>query len=398
MVASSSAPDAKHELHGESLLRIPLLSHAFTDPTVTWVPRPVDDDWKNRFQLGRFHSGWNPATSELYYPAKGYLATWLPHKESSARRFNYSDRLVKTALFGAHDYLHAWSYHWIKSLLPELGFGETAITRTNIEDFVFLHLLTEAVATVGLDYWYLSCNAVNDVCSIGTRISALTIGYSALDDEEYRRFNPKHNVQVASFFDDMVRFYCTGDFEGVDKNDVGQSPKLLQWLSHELRYGETQREYTRQWLAYLSAEDIVFDREQLKAPVSLEGDWKGRVVGQIRELLWAKVKNHELNVPPDCIDPAKAWRQSKTIDARFTNLKALSETERAGYTAGPEDMPAFIAQLLSEYEFCELSDELVEILPDAVKRSDIGLLRYLLRDARKVESPTCGARDLFFLA
>lgn len=299
-------------------------------------------------------------------------------------------------LYVAHGYLHAWAYHWIRTLLPEHRFGEAPITRENIEKYAFLHLLTEAVATVGLDYWYLGSTNLNTICPIGTSLQSLAVGYRESNTEEYCRFLPGLDAQRREFFGVVANFYCSGVWPGLDPSDLARSPQLSDWLSHELHYGVKQRRYTRQWLAYLSSDDIALTATEMDAPVRLEASWMAKLTQELGELLWAKVKQDEMCVATERIDPALAWKQDVRIDARFTNLRSLSSEQFSGYRPEPEAEWAYTRQLLSQFEFSSLSPQVVEALRKPAREGNGLLLRFLLRESEPMPGAD-GPRDLFFL-
>src|SRR5688572_16545693 len=104
-------------------------------------------------------------------------------------------------------------------------------------------LLSEAAATVGVDYWWLCAVELGELLPIGTRVrGGLTTSYHERDRSEYRRFYPELEVQSLAFFGDLCAFHCNGEFVGFDGDDLARSPLLLAWLTQELRYGERQRE------------------------------------------------------------------------------------------------------------------------------------------------------------
>lgn len=370
MVPAMSRPArAKLEISPESLLRVPLVRELLTDPHVKLVPRAVDKGWFYSGQVPVSVTGFFPPTGEVYYGARSFLAEWLGFAAQSARPYNEGDLLLPELFFAVHDSLHAWAYNAMRTLRPELELGEGAITSKNIEDFVFCHLLSETVATVGLDYWYLGQVNLNDVCDIGTCFRTLTVSYHDDFLGEYRKFNPKFEVQAPAFFAAMVEFYCSGVFKGFDLRALKQSPRVLRWLEHELRYGQTQRQYTRQWLAYLSADEIRYSPRKLAAPVSSDKSWKRELVNELGLLLWQKVKQGSSPVLKTPLARAAAWScpEGKAPDFRFLNLNATSERPEAG-----DDFEFYFYQYVSRYEF---------------KQFDEGFLRRLtvLRDEKNVK-------------
>ena len=302
-----AGPSAQTRLHPESLLRIPLAAQMFADPSVELVVRGIDSRWAYSGIVGRRVDGFNPFHGAVFVGRHSHLERWLPHRTGSARPFNRKDGLVGELLFAVHDYLHLWCYRWIARLWPELGFGTAPICRSNFEDMVFCHLLSEAAATVGLDYWYLACVELDDVVALGCARTGLAASYREDRKEEYRRFNPKLDVQSPAFFETMTRFYCDGVFPGFSAEDMAMSPVLDRWLAHELGYGELQRRYCREWFAYLSGGAVRLKEPDLARPVRGSRPRQRRLAAEISELLWAKVKCGDPCRPDHVFDRAALW-------------------------------------------------------------------------------------------
>jgi hypothetical protein len=341
------------ELHPESLLRVPLVRQFLNDPAIRIVVRGVDHRWVYNNYLKGSMGGFNPFTSSVFVPAHSLLGDFLEAPERSGRDFNVKDQLVNELFFAVHDYLHIWSFHAIHHLAPELGFGRAPITDANFEDLVFCHLVTEAAATAGVDYWYLSTVDLNTVCDIGTALRALTVSYQEAHLAEYRRFDPELEVQTADFFPTLTAFYCTGDFPGFGPDDVQRSPLLLEWLSHELIYGEKQRVYTRQLIGSLSGRGM--RGTDLTQQVSVEGEWKEDLVQRLGELLWRKVKDDELLSFPAPPGDAWSWPASDDPDYGFTNFRRLSSPPAA---TGRH----FFNQLVTSVDFEHASDAFKELV------------------------------------
>ena len=194
------------------------------------------------------------------------------------------------AKFLTHDYLHSWAYLIINELYPRLGFGTKPITK----DFVFCHLLSETVATVGLDYWYLCTIELNDVCPIGAAPDGYTLYFHEKWNREYRKFNPNFNAQKPEFFDSLHKFYCSGDFYGFSLEAFNRSVLINRWLSQEITYGETQRRYTRIWLHHLRSENFGLpDPHRLEAPVVATKKWQKNLIVEVGRLLWKKSKENK---------------------------------------------------------------------------------------------------------
>jgi hypothetical protein len=398
-VRASCPPET--ELAPGSLLRLRPLQLLLADPHAVLQPRPVDERWSYEAVISPSMVGFNPASGRVYHASRSPVARWLAEPTACSRLYNEGDGLMKPALFLAHDYLHLWAYRKINQLLGAPALGGEPITRDNLEATVFLHLLTEAVAVVGLDYWYLSTFSVNDRLDIGTLFEALTVSYHERDRSEYRRFNPDFEVQTPAFFTQLARFYCTGELEGFDVDDVRRSPRLLKWLRHEISYGADQRRHTRSWLSYLSVDDIDADAATARAPVACDEPWKIDLIERLGEALWRLIKGEVDDVPPPL--PASAWRPppGRPLDFRFVNLGALDaervERECAAGLYTPLNLRFLFHQYVSGFVFDELDPDLRGLIAPLRDRGDFAGLRRLLRHQPRIERPTDDEALLFFV-
>ena len=388
--------------HAESLARIPLVRHLLDDSQVTLAARGIDERWARH---GLAHSkvvGFNPTHSTVYYPRRSAFAKWLGDPHASARRLNEEDVLVDSVLFAVHDYLHAWAYLAIGELAPELGFGHAPITRENIEALVFCHLATEAAAIVGLDYWYLSTVELNEVCPIGTGARGLAVRYHERDLPELRRFNRRFTVQRRSFFTTLASFYLDGEFPGFSVADAKASPKLMRWLSQEVLYGDRQREYVRRWLAYLSATEIGYRADQLTAPVASDAPWQRRLLGELGELLWEKVKQDKLHRFSFAFDPTTIWRspEQRSVDFSFVNANRFRTTDVRALESGPDaanNFDRYMDQFISQHVY-DHSMAWAELLAPVRQSRNTTLLRHVFRGVKQVPMQARSEpRDLFFL-
>jgi hypothetical protein len=290
---------------------------------------------------------------------------------------------MKSLLFLVHDYLHAWGYLAIRDLMPALGFGSAPITPENFESFVFCHLVTEAVATVGLDYWYLSTVDLEDVVPIGTCHHLLTVDYHDRHWSEYSRLRPGFSAQHPSFFHNIVECYCSGLLRGFDKADLSKSPRLKAWLGHELTYSKLQRRYARQWFAYLAGDRVSY--ASAEAPAAMDAEWQEALVEQLGELLWDKVKNGAMDRFAQPPAPEAAWRSdpSKKPDFRFVRADGYSVDEireiLAGDDAGDAARRCAVRQYVGRFVCPAEEKELGEIVWTVADRCDLKVLAYLLR-------------------
>jgi hypothetical protein len=390
-------------LHSESLLRVEPIRRMLADANIRLRSRPIDNRWRYERIVPLALNGFCPFADEIYYAAHSKVAQWLDRPEASARPLNERDILLREALFLAHDYLHAWSYARIREFAPDLGFGTAPITAQNFEGMAFCHLLTEAAATIGVDYWYLATVDLNSVADIGTTLVGLTAGYHERHLSEYRRFCPSLMVQGPAFFKKLARFYCTGRFRGFFRDDLRRSPILLAWLEHELRYGGLQRDYTRSWFAYLSGDEIALTEAARRAPVACDDGWQRDLMAELGRALWAFVVE---GAPPGATgvprDGVWASPPERAADFRFINLASFDEPAAALKNSVIEGMDRQqIAYLMGQYlvgfDFDAFDPEKRAHLPGILEAQKVGDLLAITAGETPVARAGGGRRDMLFL-
>ena len=382
----------------ESLLNIPLVAQLWDDPSVRIQVRGVDSRWYRANVVDRRVEGFNAFTGTIFTGRHTNLASWLGHAAESARAYNHDDRLVEEVLFAVHDYLHIWAYRWIARLWPDLGFGQADITSENFEDMVFCHLLSEAVATVGLDYWYLSCVDLNQVVPIGTAKRGLTVSYRENLIDEYRHFGSGFYAQRPEFFELIAQFYCTGVFPGFSALDMQHSPALRGWLMHELDYGKLQRQYCREWFAYLSNGRVNIAQAKLGRPVVPGGPERQTLLREVGVLLWAKVKQGDLADSGFRFDPDHLWsaaRGGKQL-FQFLNFNRVGMPKKAKLSGlSARSMSYLIHQYIVQLDFGKFPKDARPIFDLIYGRRDLALAESLLGEFARVEAGDDEPRDLF---
>jgi hypothetical protein len=375
-----------------------LLAQLLKDPGFSVVRRGIDSRWKYEGVMATRVDGFNPFRGAAFVGTHSYFDRWLPHRHGSARPFNQGDELISEVLFVVHDYLHVWAHQWICALRPQLGFGCKSITARNFEDMVFCHLLSEAVATVGLDYWYLSTIDLVREIPIGTLQRGLTVSYREAWKDEYHRFNPELNVQHPSFLGRLARFYCDGVFVGFGVRDVRSSPVIDAWITHELRYGRLQRRYCRQWFAYLSEDDLQLTPSQLDAPVACDAAWQTRLAAEIGERLWAKVKQGEMCAPEARPDPERAWAAplQRQSDFHFLNLNRCGAPSAECVKALPDDSFEYLLrQYVARFDYEAFPKEALGVFTLIREERDFAVGNRLLKDLKRLPVTRAEPRTLF---
>lgn len=385
------------EPRGEGLARLSLWQQFLTDPVASVRYRAVDSNWHYARLCGAVNTGYNPFRGEIYVAQNSALADWLADPEGDQRLYNEGDFLVNEALFAIHDYLHAWSTAWIQQNFPQLEYGYGKIDANNYQDHCFALLATEAVATVGLDYWYLAQFDLGASIDLGTETETLTSPYHRRHDDEYRRFAPNLEIDAPRFLVDMGRFYCTGVFSGFDIAAVRRSPRVLNWMQKELSYGELQRRYTREWLRHLGGLAGDPSVEELGATFECETPWKMELLEGLSHALWRKVRHNDVQPQQYCVGADETWRapSDRPTDYRFTNVHRASGRGRDhGHVHSELHRVSQLA--LGRVLPCDPDDR--RAVSDALKQPNRHLARWVLERLPPVDlTREEGSVDLFVL-
>lgn len=386
------------ELHPESLLRVPIIKKVFTDLNFRLVARGIDAYWAYQKAIPITVNGFNPFQSSFYFGINSFFSRWLQRPFASAREFNENDLLVVEVLFMVHDYLHAWTYQLIAKIRPEAEIFSRSITDSNLEEYSFYHLLSEAVAVVGLDYWLLSVCDINDFCNIGSIKGPLTVRYFEANLSEYQRFCPDFQVQTPQFLRKIAHFYCTGKFPGFDAADLRCSPRLLRWLRHELKYGVTQRELTRSWLMFLAKEPIEMPEAKLSSPLIVTPEFE-QLIEAVSMALWQLVKNND--------DVCGVWNQptvrrcshpNRSPNFQFLNLNCW-EPEKWRHLKFKNECKTFqyfLFQYLSAIPFASVPRERLKYIGLMERECDPQLVQLLMGDLPRLPGNREEPNDLFF--
>lgn len=373
-------------LDPESLLRIPLVRRTFSHPTIRPRARAFDRTWFYQELVNTGRVGFVPFRQDVFYAAISRTASWRRNPEQSARPLNEDDLLVHEVFFCVHDFLHAWSLATLREVAPHLRIGP-GLSDAEREELAYAHLVTEAVASVGLDYWYLSVVDPNDVCPIGTKKFPLTNSYEERHLAEYRRARPRLAVQKPAFLAELVTFYCDGAFRGFDREHLARSPRLASWLKHEVVYGERQRTYIRQWLAFVTGATAW--AEAPGRPVMARPRWGRELVALLSERLWRLVKEDVDAAPQTPSDVPFEAPAELAFDPRFVNVRALPPEDllrTASAMSDPKQLAILCDQYVCTYERARFETELLYAFVHACEAKNPFALHGLLRKFPRLEA------------
>lgn len=391
--------EAAHDPTNALLVALPGTQHLLADASTRIVRRALDANWIYEIRDSRTTVGWNPFRAEIYVAANSLVAQWLDNPTSDLRVLNENDLFLSEFAFVLHDHLHIWATQTIAELRPELCFGQGTIAPARLEEHAFAMVVSEAVATVGLDYWDLCCRSLAHDLDIGTSFNRLTVSYQTALEHEYRRFQPDFDAQTPAFFGVIARFYATGVFPGFDGEALRRSPVTLRWLEHELTYGATQRRYSRSWLRHLAGV-VDGDVGLLDAAIEIP-PWGDALIGALGERLWAKVKRGEACPPRVEWSAERAWRapEQGPIDFRFTNLAALPDLDDALSRRGMVEAsrPQWREQLLRTRRFPLGERHAASAMRTLTHATDASLIAWAVTRLQPLALALDEPLDMFFL-
>jgi hypothetical protein len=248
------------------------------------VPRPYDSRWKYLGIVKKFQSGFNAYSGKIYYNQISELSLWIQTgivPENRLKRTN----LVNEYLFLTHDFIHHWGMLQIETFLRK--FLKKSLYSMAPENQVFFLLLTEAMATVGLDYWVLSQFPLGKQFNLEQDYHQLTITLSPSQVENIKKVKSDFTIHKKKLFSEIVAFYLSGEMQGFDVQDIEKSPDLKKYIVHELEYGEMQRSYARIWVDQIWHRRVSVEDDF--SPALIKEDWQNDLIGYLEEVLWKLV-------------------------------------------------------------------------------------------------------------
>lgn len=393
---SGRAPLRSRPDLGLALLELPPVRHALCDPHFSLIPRPIDNGWYHAGFMGMM-AGFNPTQHTHYYPARSALARWLADPADIGDDPVAHEQLVKDTLFLAHDYLHSWAYRTIAAIEPSLiGYGP--VTPDNVDEQAFFLVLSETVAVVGLDYWYLCVRDIDERCNVALGVGPRTVHYRERLLHEYRRYNSALTVQEPQFFQKILTLYCRGSIDGFREQDLLDSPALASWLIRELLISPRQREVSRAWLSHLGG--FALSSEQLEAKLPTPSARLQAHVDELAERLWDKIKRDREQFHPTAAG-GRAWQLvvGADVDFRFANTGHVEDADARARRADDASFAFYVDQRLSRHELpdAETLARLREPIETIKQTRDHAGLARLLSSLTPVAEPAADPAPLELL-
>lgn len=307
--------------------------------------RAVDMRWE---YAGLFpeaiNVGFAPFGDDILSPRISASSTWLssPHRRDFAL-LNLDNRLLREVLFQVHDLFHMWAYRRMMNHPKGFAFGMVPINEKNLSDYVFCHLVSEAAATVGLDYWYLSQQSLGDFLGLPLDFKGLTVSYSQEMDIALAN-ETQISVHTPEFFSVICQLYTTGSLPGVEAKVLERVPSLTNWLRHELQYSEVQREYSYEWFSYLGGLPIPSKGQSL-SPIKADTAWRKEVIKDVGSELWRMTQQQKYQIEPRVQHQAYSY-QGLPNNVAYSNPCYFSLSD-----ASPSEMEIYRRHKAATYDY-----------------------------------------------
>ncbi len=326
------------------LARLRPVAHALRDPYFEVVLRPIDASWHHAGITGAM-GGFNPPRHCYYAARESAFSQWFATPETFHCPSDCALELAIDVLRFAHDYVHSWAYRLIATLLPDFHVA-TPRTTEALDKQAFFLVLSEAVAVVATDYWYLSLRGLKERCGTSFDLGPCTVHYRERYLRTYRKSNPSLTVQTPGLLDRIAWLYSTGEFEGFSEQDLLDNRKLADWMVRELLIAPRQRIVSRSWLSYLSGLAIN-DTTRVEKFRTL-AQHHAALIEEIGHRVWLKVRHGRHDFIPIRLDQGNWFVcHDGPLDCRYANLNHVG-TRVIDWAGGDvECWEAYMDQALS---------------------------------------------------
>ncbi len=139
--------------------------------------------------------------------------------------------------------------------------------------------------------------------------------------------------------------------------------------------------------------------KRLDGPIGCDEAWKQRLVGEVGERLWAKVKHGEMCAAGPRLDPECSWQAplSRAPDFRFLNLNLCEPLSAAVVECMPKEAFEFLLrQYIARYDYESFPGETLGVFTLMRDQQDLSIGDRLLRGIERLPGGPAEPRDLFF--
>jgi len=157
-----------------------------------------------------------------------------------------NDEALEHFLWHVHDLLHIVYYDF--SNLEYVG-GEWS----SQEFFIPVHLCSEALAVLMLDYWGLVQSHLKSFKTKRFHESGLAVDIHVAKLKEVLDFYSD------DFINALLDLYCLGQSSFFAKLALSKNLVVRNWVGHEMRYADRQHQYALNWWRFLHGEPVKDD-------------------------------------------------------------------------------------------------------------------------------------------
>lgn len=331
---------------GQRLAALRPVAHALEDPNYSCILRPIDSAW-NHAGITSAVGGFNPARHCCYVARKSAMADWLSDPDAYDCPPEQERFLATDVMRFAHDYIHSWCYRVLVELAPESE-PRTPTCSETLELQAFMLVLTEAVAVVASDYWYLSLAGLRQRCGTNFDLGPMTVHYRERLLPKYRLAQPELTIREPAFMQRIARLYATGEFDGFNERDLLDNREVADWMIRELLIAPRQRYVARHWLAHLAG--LPMDDEGANARFDTLLDRYKPVIDILGRRTWQKLRHGRRDYVPRKADQSQ-WllAQDGQVDCRYINLSHLGDRKINWESGGFECWSTYVDQVLSRH-------------------------------------------------
>lgn len=330
----------------------PLVQFVFEQDEAPLTRREIDTTWHNKNIIPIPTTGFNPWAKKVFHGRNTYLEKFLC--PDAHPLIDDVDSCLNEIFFAVHDYVHVWC---IARLLPHFPHcaqpGALAGGAYN-RDFAYLLMMSEVVATVSIDFWYLLYADFKQDIGSDCRFTTLTTIMKRTDIDKARTISPGFSVRSPEFLEWLAKAYFHSAFDGFEAASYSTLNEIAPWLMREKWLSGAQRRIGSNWLSYLSG--LPCNGEQ---PIEFELDTErgAAALEEISAELWELFGTAR----PDRLCADMNWNISlpamdtSRIDFRYVDLTKLDRRFLPGRDTDFSDNQFFYlaAQYISLFDWSE---------------------------------------------
>ena len=256
-----------------------------------------------------------------------------------------------------HDFVHVWCIARLLPYFPHCAQPGALAGGTCNRDFAYLLMMSEVVATVSIDFWYLLYADFKQDIGSDCRFTTLTTIMKRPDIDKARTISPNFSVRSPEFLEWLAKAYFRSAFEGFEAASDASLNDIAPWLMREKWLSAAQRRIGSNWLSYLSGLpcngeqpiDFVLDTERGAAAMQAMTAELWDLFGSTRPDRLCADMDWTISLPP---------MDTSRVDFRYVDLAKLEHRFLPCATSAPSDFSDnqffyLAAQYISLFDWSE---------------------------------------------